>query len=170
MRRIRRLGGLAVASLAVLLLAGSARALESDLPWDQTKATSLAQQLHKAATSLLRAARIEDQNIDSLTTVSSQNYLLIQDLRAIRRHTGALARRLEAGQGAEETLPLFERIRMVVRRAAVNRRSSPLLYDAQGEIDQARANLDELARYYQKPTEQPPVASPAPAEGSPESQ
>lgn len=159
---IRTLGGLAAASLTALVLAGNARALEADLAWDQARATSLVQQLHEAVGSLLREAKVEDQNIDQLTAVSSQNYLLIQDLRAIKRHTRALARRLEAGQGREESLALFERIQMVVRDAAVKKRRSPLLHDAQAQIDQARGKLEELARYYQKVPTTAPVSTPPP--------
>jgi hypothetical protein len=146
---------LALPLILGLVLAPLALALEAELPWDQASATELASALSRGVEGILKEAKIERRGGETVKAV--ENYLLVEDLRSLSRHTRGLARRLKAGEGKSETAPLFSRIELLVRDAAVARRSSTLLTGAQAEIDIARQQLDRLTAYYHAATQ--PVAS-----------
>jgi hypothetical protein len=157
MRDLRTLRNVTAALAGAVLLAGAARALEADLPWDQAEATKAATQLSAAVDRLIEQGKLEERAA-GFTPKALENYLLIEDLKQLKRHSKVLASQLEAGNGREETAGLFKRIQGLARDVAVGKRSSPILEGAQHEIDKTRELLDELTAYYEART--PPVAAP----------
>jgi hypothetical protein len=150
--------GLALA--AMVLLAGTARALEADLAWDQGTVTEYARQLSSSVDVLYKEAKIE-QNEASITSVTVDTYVFVNDLQALRRHTARLEKALTDGNGQEETATLFARIQRLVRDVRDSKRFAHVLEGdaAVAEIERARGYLTELTRFYEK-SSTPPVASP----------
>ena len=138
------------------MLAMSAEAYEA-VDWSQPKATELAGDLAEAADALWDRARLEKGGQER-TPASAENYLLVEDLKMLKRTTRVLADRLQKAQGRAETAPLFQRILLLVNEAATVKRRSTLLTGAGAEIDRARHTLDQLSAYYGEST--PPVAAP----------
>ena len=122
--------------------------------------TKLATELRVAIDALYRKARVDA--LDHATTQDPANYLLVEDLKQLRRHSQVLVRHLEAGASEKDTERLYRRLQNLVERARAGRRNSPLLVDAQAEIDQARGLFDTLGDYYGKT---PAVAAPPPEAG-----
>jgi hypothetical protein len=159
MSTTRTLRNLAFALVAGSLLASTGQALEADLPWDQADATKLAVDLSAAVDGLIAQARIEDRAM-GFSPKSLENYLLIEDLKQLKRYARVLAAQLEAEQGRAETEKLFRRIQRLAREAAVAKRATPILEGAQHEIDKTEQILDDLAGYYE--SRKAPVAAPPP--------
>lgn len=158
MRSSRSCGALALA--VVVLLAGNAGAIEADLAWDQDTATEYARQLSSSVGVLYKEAKIE-QNEASLTAVTVDTYVFVNDLQALRRHTARLTKALEDGNGQEETATLFARVHRLVRDVRDSKRFAHVLEGeaAQGEIERANGYLTELTRFYEKSAAAPPVAA-----------
>jgi hypothetical protein len=144
----------ALAIIGILTLAGTAPALDVET-WDQERVTDVATQFETVVDQLFRAARLE-----TWEPMQRKNaiYLIVQDLRALRRHSTRLAAQLREGQGRDETLPLFERIERVVRDIRAKRGMAPILQGKEAEIDAARGKLEELSAFYGRTL--PPVAAP----------
>jgi ATP-dependent Lon protease len=161
MRGVRRLSTITVVVAGWLVLTGTVRALEDELAWSQEEVAKVAAQFEEAVTGLNSRAKM-GRDVQATLTQDARDYLLQEDLKTLQRYAGTLARRLEAGQDREQTAPLFERVEAIVQRAAVKNRAASLLENAQDDIDKARDVLNQLRRYYGKPTV-PPVATEPPA-------
>jgi hypothetical protein len=124
------------------------RLLEEGLQanWDQAKVMHLAKDFEKAVAALLLKARIEKREVSE--TDSDAEYLIVQDLRLLRRHSQRYARALSARKGRLETTPVFLRLMEIVRSARSQVQGTDILADAQAEIDAARKILGEIAGYY----------------------
>lgn len=160
MRSVRLLGGLALAAL--LLLAPSARAIEADLAWDQATVTEYASQLSSSVDVLYKEAKIE-QNEASITSVTVDTYVFVNDLQSLRRYTARLVKALQDGNGQAETATLFARVQRLVRDVRDSKRFAHVLEGdaAVAEIERARGYLTELTRYYEKSAPAPVAAPPA---------
>jgi hypothetical protein len=78
-------------------------------------------------------------------------FLIVHDLRTLRRFAMRLANQLLAGQGRDETAPLFLRIGRVVRDIRARKGMAPILQGADDEIEATREKLETLAAFYGKP-------------------
>jgi hypothetical protein len=145
---MRSARNIAVSLVALVALVGIARAEEAELAWDQEKVAKVAAEFAAAADRLYNEARVESYAEDSLQ--SADIWLVVEDLKSIKRYGGQLARRLDSGEGREDTTRLFERLQMLVRDARVHKRQAPVLEGeaAQAEIAKARKILAQLNAYY----------------------
>lgn len=137
----------ALAIIGLLAMAGAAPTFSAE-EWDQERVAALAADFSASVNSLFQAARLETRE-----PMSRKNaiYLTVQDLRTLRRFSTRLANQLRAGEGQEETAPLFQRIGRVVRDIRARRGMAPILRDAEEEIEATRAKLEELAAFYGVP-------------------
>lgn len=154
--------GFAAVAAAAVLMATQARAIEADLPWDQGTATEYSRQLATSVSWLYREAKIE-QDEASLTAVTVDNYVFVEDLKSLRRYTERLARALESGKSQEETATLFARIQRLVRDVQDSKRFAHVLEGeaARAEVETARGYLNELTRFYEKSAPAPVASEPA---------
>ena len=144
----------ALTIIGILTLAGTAPALDVE-GWDQERITEVAAQFELAVDKLYKSARLETWEPMQRKNVI---YLIVQDLKTLKRHSTRLAAQLRDGQGRDETILLFERIERVVRDIRAKRGMAPILQGKQSEIDATRGKLEELAAFYGKTL--PPVAAP----------
>lgn len=160
MRSVRWISGIMVAAAGLLVLAGPAPALETDLAWNQEEVAKVAAQFNEAVNGLVSRAKM-GRNVQTTLAQGNRDFLLQEDLSTLQRVSAALARRLGEGQDREQTAVLFERVENVVQRAVVNQRSAQVLENAQADIDKARGILNQLRVYYGRPTVPPVAAEPA---------
>jgi len=111
--------------------------------WDQQRVTDLAGELDKRTAKLISAAKVLDRTDDDTET-----YLLVEDLRRLKRATARLARDLRAGKERISTTPLMLRVVEIVRTIRVRAQTSQMLHDARDEIAGAREVLAKLAGFY----------------------
>jgi len=151
-------GSLLLAALvlaALVALAGPAQALEDE--WNQDVVTSLAKKFEGQVDELFQKARIENQEIAFGTRI--QSHLLVDDMRTLRRHARALTRHLQAGASKEESLPLFQRMQVIIHQLHARAPRTQLLSSSQPELDKARGTLNELRAFYGVEPLPPPVAA-----------
>ncbi len=134
-----------VALVAVLAVAGAARATEADASWDQSRATELALAFEKAARDLEKTARLEQ--VDQ-TGARTRTFLIVEDLKSLTRLSKRLASALGAGEGRDESQRLFSRMVRLVKSLREATPHSILLENSGDEIAHARGLLDELAVLY----------------------
>ena len=156
MRILSKLAPALVVSAGLCFLAGKVHALEADQTWSQEEVTAAATEFEQSVDALFRATRASQ--FDELTKRNSV-YLMAEDLKRLRRFTSRLARQLREGQGQEDTAVLFDRVELLVRDLRAKRGRTPILQNAQAEIEKARAELDTLSRFY-RTGGLPPVATP----------
>jgi hypothetical protein len=150
------LSKLTVTGACLLLLVGSAQALEGELEWSQEEVAKVARQLDDAAAALIKAADIERGPQPGIN-LEARNYLLMEDMRALKRFTERLATRLEQGQDREQTAPLFDRIENLTARARTSFNRASLLQGSREQVQAAREIANQLRRYYGRPV-LPPIA------------
>ena len=146
------------ALFAVGLLGPSTSALALEDEWNQELVSQSAEDLAKQVSALYEKARIENQEYQ-LSPVGIQSYLLVDDMRTLRRHSRALLRNLKNGDGRDATVQLFERMQIIIRDLRTRLPSTPLLSGAQPELDAARETLNELRAFYGIEPLPPPVAA-----------
>ena len=81
--------------------------------WVQERVTQLAEELDERTAELISAAKLLERTDDDAET-----YLLVEDLRRLKRATARLARDLGAGKERISTAPLMLRVIEIVRRLA----------------------------------------------------
>jgi len=160
MRSVRSLMSLALVGflavgLASSALAEQAQAAEDAKPemksdWDQEAAAKVAAEFAAAVEKLYVQAKVEKEDAAG-TAASAESYLLVEDLKMLRRHSQRLQRELEKGSGREETLRLYKRLELLIREARTSKRQSPVLDGAEQEIEDARAVMNRLRAYYGAP-------------------
>ena len=115
--------------------------------WEQGRVTQLAGEFASAVKGVRKAvSRAGDPGIASMQARAHHEFE--DTLRLIQNESRHLAAELAEGQGLEETLPVYRRLRVLIRDA---RDLSQKLYigsPVQAEIDAARAKLEKLAAYY----------------------
>jgi hypothetical protein len=143
-----------LAIIGMLALAGPAAALDVQ-DWNQERVSELATQFQVSADKLYQSARVERyEPMQRFNKV----FLIVEDLNLLRRYASRLARQLQNGENREATEVLVERITFLVREIRVKRTGAQILENSQDEIATARAQLEEIVRYYGKTL--PPIASP----------
>ena len=146
------------ALFAVGLLGLSTPALALEDAWNQELVTQSAEKFEKMVSALYDKARIENQEYQ-LSPVGIESYLLVDDMKTLRRHSRALLRNLKNGEGRDATVQLFERMQVIIRDLRTRLPSTPLLSGAQPEMDAARDTLNELRAFYGIEPLPPPVAA-----------
>lgn len=125
-------------------------------PWNQEEVTKTAVSFSEQMDNLYTLARIE--NYDNTRTMREVGFLVIEDMKVIRRMARQLKARLEKGESKDETDQIMERIEIVLNNLRVNMTRSPILEDRGPEIAKARDTLDQLRAFYG--IAPPDVASP----------
>jgi hypothetical protein len=159
MRSTVRLAAAALALVMVttLVFAGSARAIEPKA-WDQESATKLATELAEIIGELRRSVRIQADEDPNVARRSSQR--VVENLRSLQTRTRQLSRRLEAGEGSEETDRLFRRIQTLVIETQIAARGMAKREENQPRVDRVFEIMDQLGAYYMGVGDDlPPVAS-----------
>jgi hypothetical protein len=146
------------AVFAAVLLGLSTPALALEDAWNQELVTQAAEKFEKEVSALYDKARIENQEYQ-MSPVGIQSYLLVDDMKTLRRHSRALLRNLKNGASRDETVQLFERMQIIIRTLRTRLPSTPLLSGAQPEMDTARGTLNELRAFYGIEPLPPPVAA-----------
>jgi hypothetical protein len=114
MQTIRCLGGAFALLVIGVLLVGTAEARQA---WDQAAVTSLAADLAKATRDLENTLRREPQLADAALMGDRNSIGLWEAIDGLERSARQLASRAKAGKGYEETLPIAQKIRTLVRDA-----------------------------------------------------
>ena len=136
----------ALALLACLGMLVALPALAEPNEWDQAAVTELAKQLAEAAGDLRQSVRrAAPSNAGSQRRVRFQ---VLDDLRVAENAVNSLARRLESGEGREETYPTFRRIRTLRNDIAMQARRAFITEPTLSKLETARGLLAQLEPYY----------------------
>ena len=137
----------AIRTLALgLLLAGVAISAHAELQkWDAAKVSPLAAQL-QTATRDLYDTFYKQPKVGA--GQAQEYYRLKQDVRHLRNEAKALAGALEKGAGQAETLPIYEDLMQVVRRARDDAQRVFTTRDVQEKASTVRALVNQLSPYY----------------------
>lgn len=129
-----------------LLLAGVAGSAHAELQkWDAAQVGALAAQL-RTATRDLYDTFYKQPKVGA--GQSRPYYRLKQDVRHLRSEAKALAGALEQGAGQAETLPIYEDLMQVVRRAREDAQHVFTTRDVEQKASAVRALLNQLSPYY----------------------
>ena len=140
LRRVTQ--GLALA----LLLAGVAVSAHAELQtWDAAKVGALAAQL-QTATRDLYDTFYKQPKVGA--GQARAYYRLKQDVRHLRSEAKALAGALEKSASQAETLPMYEDLMQVVRRAREDAQHVFTTRDVQEKASAVRVLLNQLSPYY----------------------
>lgn len=128
------------------LVSGAAVPAHAELQkWDAAKVTALAGQL-QTATRDLYDTFYKQPKVGA--GQSRPYYRLKQDVRHLRSEAKALAAALEQGAGQAETLPIYEDLMQVVRRAREEAQHVFTTRDVEEKASAVRALLNQLSPYY----------------------
>ena len=141
----------AVFVVAILLMPGAAALADSErAEWDQDAVSKGLDRVVKAASNirmgLFRGASDEEKAPDRETT--SVREVVFRDLSEIQRRAVALQGLVRAGEGYEQTLPLYRHLRSDIENAAADAKQFPEIATQQVHIDAARKAIDSLDAYY----------------------
>jgi hypothetical protein len=127
-----------------------AAAFAAPLEWNQEKVTRMAVELSKAVGDVYGSARAVDP--PPVGGPRASYFRALDDLRVLKNSVRHLSRRLEAGAGYDETLPIYRRIQSMRRSAAEEGRRSAGAFpaDVLDVVEKARELLEELAVYYEE--------------------
>jgi hypothetical protein len=129
-----------------MLLAGIAISAHAELQkWDAAKVGALAAQL-QTATRDLYDTFYKQPKVGA--GQSRPYYRLKQDVRHLRSEAKALAGALEKGAGQAETLPIYEDLMQVVRRAREDAQQVFTTRDVQEKASVVRGLVNQLSPYY----------------------
>jgi hypothetical protein len=141
-----RRAAMGVAAASILLLSsGSVWAEPAE--WDQERMTGYANEL-LAATSDLNSALAARP---SYVTQANQRafYQARDDIRVMHHSTKRLVSRLEAGEGRDETHPIFKRISLLRNSAAEEGRKAAIPEDIMAKAVPVGAALLKIRPYYE---------------------
>jgi hypothetical protein len=136
----------ALGVIGLLATGGAALALDAE-EWDQKGAAQAATEFELAVNELYESARLA--RFEPMTR-KNVIFLIVQDLRTLKRFSSRLAKQLHEGEGQAETAPLFDRIGVIVRDIRAKKDMAPILESSQRELDIAREKLLELSAFYGK--------------------
>jgi hypothetical protein len=146
-RIMRRRGALNVLAITGLLAAaGAALALDA-VPWEQERVVEAATRFELSVNELYESARLA--KFEPMTRKNAI-FLIVQDLKTLKRYSTRLVGQLREGEGQAETAPLFDRIGMIVRDIRAKKDMAPILENSQAALDKARERLLQLAAFYGK--------------------
>jgi hypothetical protein len=139
------LGCLVLASL----LGGALVASAELTPWDQEKVTAIAGELPPATRALRDALR--QQPPPTLGQAGKQSFWRLRDqLSSIESTSRRLHNALTAGEGLEETFPIYRRMITTVRDAAHELNRIPTQQPVEEQIDKVAGLLQQLRPYYEE--------------------
>ena len=141
--------GVVVAVLAGLVALAAAPAATALEEWDQARVTALAGELHQAVKKVREQVRLDPGA--STPTQSKKRADLDQKLRELDRSCTQLARKLEAGEGRDETFGLARKLRTQVRDIDVVWRVTFLTEGSKSATEPAVAAMRALGPYYFEP-------------------
>jgi len=138
------------AAFALVVIGLAPGAASADLePWNQEKVTELAKALHVAVKELRQSLRLE--NTGDLAAQGRAKQKMLGILKVLEQSCSQLVRRLEAGDGREETLNIAKKIRSLVRDAETEGRKFMTTQQTDERVAPAEQALDGLGRYYFEP-------------------
>ncbi len=115
--------------------------------WNQERVATTAEELAVSIEDIRSSLRNEPtQSIASMQ--SKARHRLYDNLRLIKNESKHLAREVRDGRSADETLPVYERLQDLVKRAQADGRTVHVTEGTQAKIDAASTRLDELAELY----------------------
>jgi hypothetical protein len=118
--------------------------------WDQAKVTVLTRQLADSVAALRR--EFAKQPAPALGSNESRTYLTVgDDLRLIESESRELAARIAKGVSRDESFPMYDRLRIMIRDARMDALQQVLLPSVWDKRALVRANLIELDAYYNGP-------------------
>ncbi len=129
--------------VALLLAPGRAPA---QAQWDQAKVTAIAEQFAASLNDLQITVR-KDPTLPGGSMRAAQ-YQAREDLRQFVNTIERLAASLKAGEGQEETLPIYRRAEQHRRDAAEAARRADIPAATLEKIEKSRVILAQLAPYY----------------------
>jgi hypothetical protein len=136
------------ATLAFCLTAASAAAADL-LPWDQAEVTAIAAEL-PPATQALRVS-LRQKPPPTLGQSSRRAFWRLRDqLRSIESSASRLQSALAAGEGREETFPIYRRMIVTVRDAARELDRTPTVKPVEENIQVVAGILKRLRPFYEK--------------------
>ena len=115
-------------------------------PWVQEDVAATAEKLSEQIDKLYTLARIE--NYDNTRTMREVGFLVIEDMKVLRRMSRQLAARLKDGQGKDDTDQIMTRMEITLSNLRVNMVRSPILEDRGPEIAQAQDTMNQMRAYY----------------------
>lgn len=139
---------LALASLMAVGLVTAQAAGAEPKAWDQAAVTALAKELAAAAGDVRQSVRQSPQGT-SAGRASRNRHQALDDLRVIENSINHLARRLEAGEGREDTRPTYQRIVTLRNDIAMRARRALILEPTLTKLETARGLLEQLSPYYE---------------------
>ena len=145
-RPLMRMAVVAVTALVVTAPTGHA-ADDEATAWDQEEVTHLVSQLSEAITSL-RTASMNDPSLrdGSPNQRSAAEYL--QAMRQLERSCRQLHRKLEAGEGHDETIQQARKIGSLLREAQTVGRRLPTNRNQWAAIDPIVDLVERISPYY----------------------
>jgi hypothetical protein len=131
----------------VLVVASAAPSSAELAAWDQAKVTALAKQLEGETKALYDT--FYKQPVPSIGSGQSQEYRrLKQEVRRLRSEAGELSRALAAGEGRDDTLPVYENLMQKVREARELAGRIFTTKDVQDRASAVRKTLNEISPFY----------------------
>jgi DNA-directed RNA polymerase subunit F len=146
MAPITRLRWLPTAALLAAFSFAPLATAEEVLEWDQERVTELSGELAAAISALRRTERKDPAGVVSTQRRAWDSYL--QTLRSLEQSSNNLNRRLESGEGRDQTLAVARRIRSLVRDAETELRRIDTSEQSRAKLEPADALLRKIARYY----------------------
>jgi hypothetical protein len=117
------------------------------MPWDQERAAAIAGELALAVERVKRSLERDPEQPSVMQ--EKQRRGLIVDVRRLSALSAELAARLKAGEGLEETRPVYESIQRFRREAREAGRDVLNPASTARDIVAARGLLQRLAAYYE---------------------
>jgi hypothetical protein len=117
------------------------------LPWDQAKLTILTKQLATTAKEL--RSEFGKQPVPETGSKESRAYHLVSDdLRLMESESAELAARIARGASADESYPVYRRMRNLITDARADASEMTFPHPVQEKIEEARGILIQLDPYY----------------------
>jgi uncharacterized membrane protein YccC len=132
-------------ALAVLVLGSSPAWSEAPAKaWDQEAVTKLAGRLTEQTLQIQVGVGRHSEG----TAADTPRRIVLHDVNFIHRRAISLETALRAGEGHDETEPVFRRLMTGVRNAKQDAKRFPEIEKVRGHIEKAGGLLQELSAYY----------------------
>ena len=119
------------------------------LPWDQEKATAIAGELPPATRALRDSLRQKPR--PTLGQAGRRAFWRLRDqLRSIEATSRRLHNALPAGEGREETFPIYRRMITTVRDAVRELNRIPTVKPVEANVETVAGVLKRLRPFYEK--------------------
>ncbi|MDJ0848199.1 MAG: hypothetical protein QNK04_07475 [Myxococcota bacterium] len=152
MRKVIPAGALVLAALLASPASFAQREPQKIEPkaWDQAEVTAAAARLVPAVQALHEDVIARSGEVN--TWGRDRYWTFRNDLRVLQHQSHTLQASLEAGQGMDETKPIWFRIRKLVREARDALTKGAVPVDLEPKLERARKEVLLLAAYYGQTT------------------